>query len=126
MKILLTNEEPENYFFNSLCNALSYVESGYDLELVYHPIDYVHAQLKLKNPSYEEILIQILKDGGKLTMKDKGCDGEYTRAIILDDVHERVQNTMFNHLMNMINENDDAETGDVIIQQVFFNEVIFG
>jgi len=28
--------------------------------------------------------------------------------------------------MNMINEEDDAETADVVIQSVFFKDVIFG
>jgi len=41
-------------------------------------------------------------------------------------VRERVEKTPMRHLMNMINENDDAETADVIIQQVFLNEIVYG
>jgi len=126
MKISLTHEESENYFFNSICNALNYVESGYELELTYDESDYKKAKSKLENPCYEDVLMKILKDGGILTMKDNGCDDSYTSSININDVHERVQNTNIRHLVNMINKNDDAVTGDVIIQQVFFNEIIFG
>ena len=128
MQIFLNNEESESYFLNALCNSLSYVETGYDLELTFNPIEYKDAQSKLEGMEacYEDTLIQILRDGGTLTMVDHGCEGEYTREIKLADVHERVQQAIPSHLMDMINENDDAETGDVIIQQVFFKEVIFG
>ena len=46
--------------------------------------------------------------------------------ITINDVYERVQNTPFGHLLNMIEEDDDAETADVILQTVFYNEVVFG
>jgi len=126
MKISLTHEESENYFFNSICNALDYVQSGYELELTYNLSDYKKAMSKLENPCYEDVLMKILKDGGILTMKDIGCEDSYTSSININDVHQRVQNTNIRHLVNMINKNDDAVTGDVIIQQVFFNEIIFG
>ena len=42
------------------------------------------------------------------------------------DVHERVQNTDTRHLLDAINEKDDADTADVILQSVFYGEVIFG
>jgi hypothetical protein len=67
-----------------------------------------------------------LKDGKKLTMIDHECEGEYTRSITIKDVHKRVSQTPIRHLMNMINEEDDAETADVVIQSVFFKDVIFG
>jgi hypothetical protein len=116
----------KSYFFNSLCNALDYVESGYGLELKTKKAEYEAAKEKLDAVSYEDVLMQILKDGGTLTMVDHECEGEYTRTITLADVHQRVKDTPIKHLMDMINENDDAVTGDVIIQQVFFEEVIFG
>jgi len=67
-----------------------------------------------------------LKDGKELTMVDHECEGEYTRSISIKDVHERVSKTPIRHLMNMINEEDDAETADVVLQTVFFEDVIFG
>lgn len=124
MKVILTHEESENFFYNALCNSLGYVQS-YGLELDFKKADYQSAKAKLESPCYEDVLMQILRDGNKLTLVDLEC-AEYTKSINLNDVHENVQNAPFDHLCNMINENDDAETGDVIIQWVFYQEIIFG
>jgi RNase adaptor protein for sRNA GlmZ degradation len=70
--------------------------------------------------------MQILRDGNKITLVDIGCEGEYTRSVTLADVHERVALTPASHLLDMINENDDACTADVVIQSVFFEDIIFG
>ena len=59
-------------------------------------------------------------------MVDHECDGEYTRSISIKDVHERVSKTPIRHLMDMINEDGDAVTSDVVLQTVFFEDVIFG
>lgn len=126
MKVLLTPQESEELFETALCNGLGYIESGYDLELNFDKQDYEEAKEKLNSPCYEDVLMQILKDGKKLTMVDVGCEGEYTSAISLKEVHDRVQTTDMRHLMDAINETGDAVTADVILQQVFFNEVIFG
>jgi hypothetical protein len=64
--------------------------------------------------------------GGTLTLKDDEGDGDDDAVINIQDVWDRVQNTPIRHLMDMINGHDDGDTADVIIQQVFFNEVIFG
>jgi hypothetical protein len=125
MKIILTHEESEKYFYNALCNSLGYVDC-YGLEMDFKREDYKSAKNKLKNPCYEDILMQILRDGNKLTLVDFEGDGDQTKSITLADVHSRVQETPIRHLMNMIEENDDAETGDVILQQVFYQEIVFG
>jgi hypothetical protein len=130
MKILLEKNEAEEIFFNAMCNGLGYVTSGYDLELDFDDKEYQTAAAKLKaggaSPCFEDVLMQILRDGGSLNLIDLGCDGEYSSAITLSDVHERVAKTPVNHLMDMINEQDDACTADVVIQSVFFEDIIFG
>ena len=132
MKILLTHEESESFFYDSLCNSLGYVESGYDLELTCKDEDYNTAKSHLRaqlGPDvticYEDVLLQILKDGNTLTLTDHGY-GSYTSTITLKDVHEKVATAPINHLLDMVNENGDACTGDVILQSVFFGDVIFG
>jgi hypothetical protein len=125
MKITLTPQESEEYFYNALCNGLGYV-CGYGLELDYENQDYNAAKNKLTNPCYEDVLMQMLRDGNKLTLIDHESEGDMTRSITIEDVHEQVQNTPLHHLTNMIEETDDAETADVIIQTVFYNEIIFG
>ncbi len=125
MKIHLTPQESEKYFYNALCNgasglsysgcSLDYRDSDYgtahkNLELRLAANDFPHEMCVSKNdkPSIcrEDVWMQILKDGNKLTIKDHEGAGEYTRKITLADVHERVQNTPIHHLNDMINEND--------------------
>jgi hypothetical protein len=125
MKITLTPKESEEYFYNALCNGLSYV-AGYGISMDYDEIEYGTAKLALKNPCYEDVLMQILRDGGKLTMEDVEGEGDMTRTITLADVHERVELTPIKYLTDMITENDDAITADVILQTVFYKEIIFG
>ena len=125
MKIELTNEESEEFFYNSLCNSLGYM-SGYGLELEFDIIKYKEAQAKLTNPCYEDVLMQLLRDGNELTLVDVEGEGDMTRSINIQDVHERVKLTSTPHLIDMVQENDDATTGDVIIQTVFYSDVIFG
>lgn len=150
MEIKLTKEESEKYFHSALCNGAGYI-GGHGLELDYKEKDYKEAKKSLQekidkgeiphfvyHPDYmkkkgekpeicrEDVWMEILSIGKKLKMIDHEGEGEYTREITLADVHERVQKTDPDHLLDMVNENDDAVTADVIIQQVFFNEVIFG
>jgi hypothetical protein len=124
MKIILTHEESEKYFHNALCNGYDYITS-YGIDVDYDDAAYKAARAKLDSPCFEDVLLQLLKDGGSLTITDSE-GGVDTVIITINDVHERVQNTPFNHLTDMINENDDADTADVILQTVIYNEVIFG
>lgn len=125
MTITLTHEESEQHFNNALCNGLSYIR-GYGLSLEYEKKEYESARKKFASPCFEDVLMQILRDGGKLTLVDEECEGEYTKSVTIKEVHERVSKTPVNHLMDAVNENDDATTADVIIQTVFYEEIIFG
>jgi hypothetical protein len=69
--------------------------------------------------------MQILKDGHSLTLVDEE-DDEEDAIVTLKEVHERVSKTPIKHLVNAIEENDDAETADVILQTVFLNDVVYG
>lgn len=131
MEIKLTQQESEQLFYNSLCNALGYMQGyGLGLEVDKESYQTAKANLQQKRPGeticYEDVLLQVLKDGGSLTMVDHEGDGEYNSTVTLQDIHDRVQKTESRFLMDMINEQDDAETADVILQTVFFGEPIFG
>lgn len=129
MKIVLTPQESEEYFHNALCNGLDYVLSGYGLDLIYDERLYVEAKkvLQKERPDavicYEDVLMQILRLGGGLNLYDE--NDEQDNIIVLEDVHERVATTQLDHLLDMIAERDDAVTADVIIQTVFFKEIVF-
>ena len=130
MEIKLTHTESESYFYNALCNGLSYI-SDYNLELTYDEKSYNDAKNRLKEKSpdtglcYEDILMEILRGGGVLTLEDREGN-EDSASITLQEVHDRVALTQLNHLMNMINEEDDAETADVILQTVFLQDIVYG
>ena len=131
MKIVFEKQEAENIFHSALCNGLGYV-GGYGLQLDFDDKDYEKAKKTLKKASpketicYEDVLVQILREGGELTLIDIECDGEYTSRIKMEDVYERLPLTPTRFLMDMINEQDDAETADCIIQSVFFKDIVFG
>lgn len=121
--LTLSPEKSEEFFHNALCNSLDYM-CGYGLEFDYDEDEYKASREKLTNPCFEDVLMQMLKDGYKLTFVD--VEGEaYTSSITLKDVHERVSKTPFEYLSDMIEERDDANTGDVILQTVFFEDIIF-
>jgi len=122
--INLTNEKSEELFYNALCGAD--VLSGYGLSLKYEKGEYQNAKKLLSdNVCREDVWMQILRSGGTLTLIDhEGDDEEHT--ITLKEVHERVQNTDLEYLTQAINEDGDGTTDDVILQTVFFNEVVFG
>ena len=129
MNINLTHEESEAHFYNAICNGLGELRY-YDLELDYDNKEYKAAkqQLSDKQPDtqacWEDVLMEMLRSGNTLWIVDQN-DSE-RHPITLDLVHERVQQTPVNHLMNAINENDDATTADCIIQTVIYGDVIYG
>jgi hypothetical protein len=125
MKITLTKEESIKFFHNALCNGLSYM-GGYGLELNYNSKQYATSRKKLTDPCIEDVWIQMLHDGYKLTMLDIEGNGDNTQSIGLKEVIARVKNTPIHHLVDMVNGDDDADTADAIIQTVFFNELVFG
>ncbi len=136
LKVTLTPELSEEIFYNALCNSLGYMCSGYGLSVDYSKEHYKSAKAKLSSDSsefqaicYEDVLMQILRDGNFLTIEEDGSELEdmnFFNSINLADVHARVQNAPSSFILQMINEEDDAETGDVILQTVFLGEVIYG
>jgi hypothetical protein len=127
MKVTLTPEESEEIFYNSLCNGHEIAYYGLSLETVEK--QYTEARKRLadkgESPCLEDVWMEILRGGGELTLVDHE-NGMEPSIIRLADVHERVQEAPVNHLMDAINEQDDAITADVILQTVFYKEVIFG
>ena len=125
MKILLTPIESEDYFLNALCNGLHEL-GNYGVELDYNEDEYKlsRASLGPNAPCFEDVLMQMLRDGYKLAFTD--TEAEETMFITINDVHAKVQTTDSRHLLDMINEQDDAVTADVMLQTVIYGEVIFG
>lgn len=125
MKIRFDKKDAEQIFFDALCNGLDYV-SGYGMLMETNADDYLKAKDSLdESACYEDILMQILRDGNKLTLVDYE-DDEELYSITLKDVYKRMPNVPTDNILNIIAENDDANDADVVIQTIFFNEIIFG
>jgi hypothetical protein len=69
--------------------------------------------------------MEMLRIGGKLTLIDHECEGEYTSSITLEDVHERVGMAPAQDVLTMVKEEGDAGTADIILQTVFYKDIIF-
>lgn len=134
-ELKLSPAESESFFFNALCNGLGTLKS-YGLELCWKKEDYTNAkkglQKKMESGAipkedicFEDVLMEILRIGKSLELFDHE-NGEKPQFISMSDVHERVSLAPFDHLSDMIEERDDAVTADVILQTVFYQEVIFG
>lgn len=124
MKIKLNKQESIEYFHNALCNGLQQVHQ-YGISVDYDLDEYARAKLKVNQPpGYEDVLIQILKDGGVLKIEDSE-NGE-TAFIDIKNVYSRINNTPVKHIMDTALGYDDADTADAILQTVFFNEIVYG
>jgi hypothetical protein len=123
MKITFTNEESQQHFLSAMCNGLGYI-SDYGLQLSYKEAEYKSAKKKLESPCWEDVLLQILIDGNSLSLYDGNDD--VTHTITIQDVYNRLPETPMRHLMDMVNQQDDAVTADVILQTIFLEEVIYG
>lgn len=128
MKIKLSKSESEKIFHNSLCNGSQI--AYYGLSIDYKQTEYNKSKKSLEKANqslcYEDVWMKMLKDGYSLTIVDSEGEGHYTKSIVLADVHARVELTPTRHLMDAINEQDDGDTADVILQTVFFKDIIFG
>jgi hypothetical protein len=130
MEIKLNKEESEEHFFNAMCNGMGYF-CQYGIQLEFDDDQYAAAKAAIRSEKgedhmicREDIWIKILKDGGSIKFHDKEAEEIYETKI--EDVHEKVQKTPIRHLMDAINENDDAITADCILQTVIIGEVVYG
>lgn len=130
MKIYLEKEECENVFLDALCNGLSYVR-GYGLELFLDDQAYSAAKQSLKDATpndvicYEDVLMEVLRQGGSLTLRDLEYD-EPDAVITITDVYDRMSLVPANNLIAVLQESGDAYDADIVLQTIFLKEVIYG
>jgi hypothetical protein len=127
--ISVSKEKSEELFYNALCGGG--VLAGYGLSLETDETEYKKAKEDLAKESkrgicVEDIWMKILRNGGKLTLIDREDDDDELGSIVLNDVHERVQKTPAQDLLDAINENGDGCTDDVMLQTVFLGDVVYG
>jgi hypothetical protein len=131
MKVILTEKESEDMFYNALCNGMSELYC-YGIRLKNKKGAYGEARQNLLKQygedaciCLEDVWMQILRDGNELLFVDEE-DPDDIKRIKLSDVHNKVCNTPINYLVEMQREEDDACTADAILQTVIYGEIIFG
>lgn len=127
MKIQLEKQEALDIFHTSLCNVYgSGYFNGYGLEFIWDEDDYKKAKAKLQSPCFEDVILQIILDGGTLGVLDHECDGEYNAHINEATILDRMDLVPAQNLLNIINEDDDIDDADAVLQTLLYGEVIFG
>lgn len=132
MNIQLTNDEKMKIIYECLCTGLPYFRD-YGLELNYDQNQYDNARDELKTKStdivcFEDILLEIIKTTSNgITFKDiEGSEPDtiLNMALINDD--DKWNKIPLNRINQFITENYDAEDADVLMQYLFFGELIYG
>jgi len=109
----------------ALCDGLDYF-CGYGFEIDANKIAYTTAKNKLSNPCYEDVLIQLLKDGEAITFVDVENDGEETSVLILATFLDRYNNVPKDTIKKLKEGDYDAIDADDFLQYILFNEITFG
>jgi hypothetical protein len=128
MKIQLTKQEAEKYFLNALCNGLTYFQS-YGIDLLINDNEYNKARETAKDEDggkacYEDILLEMLRNGSTLLAEDSYMGK--THKLTLNKMYKQMNKVPTKTLMEMINQQDDADTGDIILQICFIGEHTYG
>lgn len=133
MKVQLNNEEIQQVILSILCNgALSFAsQSGLD-----YSYDRQHyKRIKEENPtltSFEDILLGMLNDGGKIQIIDQegGEDSEYNKDLTLKLATDQLSNVtdpeFAEYVITSVREEGDAETDYSILQFILYDEIVFG
>lgn len=127
--ITLNKNQKEDIFHSALCNGLS--------EIIYHGIDldynkeeYLFAKKQLSNGDnficYEDVLLQMLKNGNALLINDFEGDGCYNTSLSIESMYDRIDRVPTTVLLQFLEGQDDAWSADAVLQVCFFNEIIFG
>lgn len=92
-----------------------------------------HPNVQVITLCYEDILTQMILDGGEIIFTDEECGGEYTAALTLDKVEkalwrfleEEPSDAFIMGVERIIEEEYDADDCDNILQHILFGECMF-
>ena len=85
----------------------------------------------LEDRTYEEKLADRLLAGGHIffDMGEEEDEGEFERLLTLEDFNKGMEKAAIiepRHYADFMSENDDADTGYVLLQVIAYGEVVFG
>ena len=129
-KIIFEMEKALEILHSILCNGALDEFSGYGFSLDYSKDQYNmakdHLKANNKNVCFEDILVQMVRVGGKLRFIDVEGEGTYTKGLNIGVLLEGLNNASLDRVMEIINEEDDATTGELVLQEILFGEIVFG
>ena len=135
MEILLNDKEVKKVLHNALCNGLGWI-SGYGLSVKISKEDYAKAKNSLKDEDFnvgsinigicvEDVYMKHLEDGNELEFYDSEQEEEV--GFTFEQAKENLKDeNVTMHIMDMLNERDDAITADCILQTALYGEIVFG
>lgn len=128
MKLNLSQEEISNAILSALCNgALSDLYSS-GIGLGYEKS--VYQFHKQEGDCFEDVLIRMVNAGEAIDLCDLEDDGETVGQITLAKATEFINSTEDAHaievIQQLVNEEDDSETGYCFLQFIAFGEIIYG
>jgi len=130
VSIKFTDDFKKEIIYNSLCNGLGQLQC-YGLELLWNDEDYTEAKKsyykridKISGACYEDILMELITMEKKVVFED--TETEEFFDFKLSNALMNLDNLPMWAIIQILEENDDAVTADVVLQYCLFNEIIFG
>ena len=130
VSIKLTEDFKKEIIFNALCNGLGQLQC-YGLNLLWSDEDYTEAKKsyyqrtqRISGACYEDILMELLEMKKRVVFEDLET-GEFF-DLKLSDALTNLDNLPIWVIVQILEENDDGETADIVLQYCLFNEVVFG
>lgn len=132
-KIIFEKEKALEILHSIFCNGALSCFSDYGFVLDWVSSEYGKAKKDLGHEGvgfggvcYEDILVQIVRNGGELIFIDEECEGDNTKKLNLGVLIDGLNNASLDKVFEIINGEDDATTGELVLQEILFGEVIFG
>lgn len=134
--ITITATMPQrlNAVHHCLCNhGLSYF-GNYGLSVDWPDGDYQVAKKTLLSSGdfsddslcEEDVLIQIIKDGNRIVIRDDEDNGAIVGILSLSTIYDNWNAIRQSDLLELYHEEDDADTADCILQTLCFGSIVYG
>ena len=130
MEITLNSNETNEVIIAALCNGLSYLRHyGLHIQIPQEDYDSAKNTFVTQNPNtcvcYEDVLLEHLKAGKELSFWDE--EGEEMVSFNLEQACTNLKKQVAaRHILDILNERDDALTADAILQICLYGDIIFG
>lgn len=109
--------------YHAMCNGGFYGFDAYGLGTkIENPRRYKAFNVEVR----EDRLIQYIAEGETVSILDMEDDCAVVGALNLESLNKNFDKVPANVIMTILNENDDAETGDQFLQYIIFGELVYG